>query len=130
MPTPQITLDAIILPADLDWVDEYDWTGVEQVIQTTLTGALIIEESTLLAGRPITLAGGDDSAWVSRGVVELLRAKAINPQQQMTLTLADGRTFTVTWRQAARPIEARPVLRDGLPHSGTYYTLTLRLMEI
>jgi len=62
----------IRLPQDLEWVDEFSWAPVQQTIETTLTGALVIQESTQLRGRPITLQGKDDMGWIQRSVGEQL----------------------------------------------------------
>lgn len=50
-----ITLGALVLPSGLVWSDEFAWTPVAQNIERTLTGALVIEEATKTAVRPITL---------------------------------------------------------------------------
>jgi len=122
------TLNTVALPDNLYWSDEYEWSPVEQAVTPTLTGALIVEESTRLAGRPITL----DGMWVPRSTVEAVRALAAQPATPRTLTLADGRTFTVLFRHSdGQPVEAKP-LWDAAPDvrdAADTYTLTLRLME-
>lgn len=133
---PQITLDDIVLPPDLEWTDEYRWSPAQQVAQYTITGALVVQASGVQAGRPITLeAKGDGHVWVPRSLVDAMRAKLIVPGATMTLTLVDGRTFDVIARpQDGSPFEADQVdfratadidVRDLLP-----YTLTLRLMQV
>ena len=74
-----LTLDSITLPTDLIWIDEYAWTPVKQSINTAVNGGLIIEAAAALAGRPITLQGGDDYAWASKATLELLRLKQATP---------------------------------------------------
>jgi hypothetical protein len=125
-----ITLDALTLPEDLSWSDEYSWSPVVQSAEFSLTGALIIEEATRQAGRPLTLQSPDGGAWTSRTTVDALRAK-LSANTSMSLTLHDGRQFTVRWRHSETPLEAAPVL-EGLadPDSGTLYNLTLRFMEL
>ncbi|ADE14182.1 conserved hypothetical protein [Nitrosococcus halophilus Nc 4] len=125
-----ITLDAITLPEDLSWTDEYSWSPVVQNSEFTLTGALILEEGTQQAGRPITLQSPAGGAWTTRATAEALRAKLL-ANNDMTLTLHDGRAFTVRWRHGDTPLEAAPVL-EGLadPDTDTLYDLTLRLLEI
>ena len=125
-----ITLDSIALPENLHWADEYDWSPVRQNQEYTLTGALIVEEAAKQAGRPIPLttpAGGD---WTTRSTVEALRAK-LAAGTDMTLTLHDGRSFTVRWRFEDTPLEARPVL-DGLadPDAAALYRITLRFLAL
>jgi hypothetical protein len=125
-----ITLDAITLPEDLSWTDEYAWSPVVQNAEFSLTGALIIEEATRQAGRPFTLQSPDGGAWTTRAVADGLRAK-LAANTSMTLTMHDGRTFTVRWRHGETPLEAVPVL-DGLanPDANTLYNLTLKFLEV
>ncbi len=125
-----ITLDAIALPPNLYWADEYDWSPVQQQAEYTLTGALILEEATRQAGRPITLTTPEGGDWTDRATVDSLRAK-LTANTTMTLTLHDGRSFPVRWRHDDTPLEAKPVL-EGLanPDAAALYHLTLRLIEV
>ena len=63
-----ITLGALALPSGLVWTDELTWTPVVQSSEYSLTGALLLEISTQLAGRPITLtgqaSGREYTAWI------------------------------------------------------------------
>lgn len=124
-----ITLDTITLPADLIWTDEYDWTPKEASESRTLTGALIIQTGTKQAGRPITLAGDDRSAWTTRATADALQAK-LSTDTAMTLTLNDGRQFQVFWRHADKPLDTRPVVPYSEPAADDPYTLTLRLQTV
>ena len=124
-------LDTITLPVDLHWEDETDWTPVEQSQEYSLAGSLVLDAGVKQAGRPITLAGGDDRAWASRATVLALMAKAATPGTEMTLTLNDARTFTVMFRHGdGKPVDAKPVIPYNAPDAADYYTLTLRLMEV
>jgi len=125
-----ISLDAITLPDNLGWTDEYDWSPVLQQTEYSLTGALIVEEATRLAGRPITLTTPDGGDWTDRATVDSLRAK-LTANTTMTLTLHDGRAFNVRWRHEETPLEAKPIL-EGLanPDAAALYHLTLRLIEV
>lgn len=125
-----ITLDTVTLPGDLLWVDEFDWTPVEFSTRYTLDGALVIEQGTRQAGRPITLAGADDRGWITRQTLEALYALAQSPSAGMPLTLADGRTFTVVFRHDATPIEAAPVIPVSPAPTDLYYSVTIRLLEV
>lgn len=81
-----ITLDAITLPEDLSWTDEYAWSPVVQNAEFSLTGALILEEATRQAGCPFTLQSPDGGAWTTRATADGLRAK-LAANTSMTLTL-------------------------------------------
>lgn len=125
-----ITLGQIQLPDDLEWVDEFDWCPVEDSIDKGLSGSLIVQTGTLLAGRPITLSGSDNSAWISRAVLEQVKALADVPQSGLTLNY-HGRSFNVRFRYTEKPYSARPVVFwSGAPDDDDYYTVTIRLMEI
>ncbi|MDD5277197.1 MAG: hypothetical protein PHR16_14080 [Methylovulum sp.] len=125
-----IVLDALVLPSGLIWIDEFDWTPVEQVVTQTLTGALIIESGVRQAGRPITLTGSADSGWADRALIKALATKAADPILQMTLTLHDARTFTVMFLQSKTPVEARLLIDYNAPDDTDAYTLILRLIQV
>lgn len=126
-----ITLDAISLPDDLEWVDETDWTPVEQTTEYSLEGALVIDAATKQAGRPITLTHYEGDVWVSRATVLALMAMAAVAGKEMTLTLWNGETHQVMFRfDDGPPVEAAPIHPLSPPADDDWYTLTLRLMEI
>lgn len=124
-----ITLGSITLPADLLWTDEFDWTPIQQNKNYTLTGALVIESGKMLAGRPITLSGGDNHGWASRATVKALYA-ALDADTTMTLTLNDARTFSVKFDHAATPIQARQIVDYNNPADSDHYSLTLKLITV
>lgn len=122
--------EQIDLPDDLLWTEEFQWSPVVAVQSYTLTGALVIDQAVRRAGRPISLVGPADMAWVTRQTVRTLHAWAAEADARAVLALRDGRQFTVAFRHADGAIEAEPVL--GLPawRDGDWYRLTLRLVEI
>lgn len=133
-----ITLGSIELPADLRWADEFTWLPTAAQVEVASNGALWLEESAQLAGRPITLETGTDAAgrhWgvVPRSTVAALHALASVPRATaLLLTLEDARTFDVHLRHGdgGSAIEARP-LKHIAPHeAGDLYHLTLRLMQV
>ena len=125
---------ALPLPDDLLWSDEHAWSPAVASTSYLITGALLIQSATRQAGRPITLMGAPDMAWVTRATVELLRAWAAIPIGTATghfaLTFADGRSFTVVYRHAEAAIEAEPVLGIPARADTDFYRLTLRFLEI
>lgn len=126
-----IQLETIVLPPDLWWVDETEYTPVEQISAYTLGGALLVEVGVRLAGRPITLVGSEQVAWVPRSTVLALQTLAADPAKEMTLIL-HGQTFTVMFRHDdGPPVAAEPVVRISPPAATDYYSqLVIRLMEI
>ena len=132
-----ITLGAITLPATLVWEDEFSWTPVEQSSEYSLTGALILQTATKLAGRTITLVGQSDgldhTAWISRANLIILKTALDVAGATFTLTLHDARTFTVS---ANGPVKATPLpayksMLPANPDSDHWYLLaSVPLIEV
>ncbi|MHA6896640.1 hypothetical protein ACQUJT_21575 [Ralstonia pseudosolanacearum] len=120
----------LALPDDLLWADEHAWTPAVAAVSYLLTGALLVESAARQKGRPLTLLGAADMAWVTRATVNTLYAWAANPGSRFELTLADARAFTVAFRHHETAIEAEPVMGFPARHDADFYRLTLRLMEI
>lgn len=114
----QITLGTVALPADLQWADEFAWVALGVTAKVSLTGAEIVQSGALQAGRPITLQGGQDFAWLDYATLEALRTLATAGGAAYTLTLPDGRTYNVRFRAEETPIEATPVLHRVSPDTG------------
>jgi hypothetical protein len=119
------------LHPDLYWADEATWHPVEQRVERTITGALIVSVATRTAGRPITLQPEDDSsAWMARSAVDQLRNWAAVPGQELTLTLR-GTARTVMFRHHdGNAIDALPVVHFNDVNSADFYRCTVRLMEV
>lgn len=116
------------LPENLRWRDEFAaWEPVKQSRDRALDGSIVIQETPLQAGRPITLVG----AWAPRSQVLTLRGLAEDPGA-LTLTLEDGREFDVMWRRDSREpaVDAEPVIPAVVPEAGDLYTLTLRFITV
>ena len=128
-----ITLNSLTLP-DLHWEDEFDFAPVVQGLSRTEAGVLVREESPLVAGRPVTLVGGDNYAWARRELVLSLAAlQSTANAAPMTLTLADARSFAVVWRRDGNTpaMSARPVQGPLSELEATdYYSLSLRLVTV
>lgn len=124
-----LTLDALTLPDDLLWTDEYgEWSSVAQETAYTLGGALVIQEGSRLAGRPITLSGSREHGWATRAQVEALRALSeVADAGPLTLTLPDGREFDVKFRRPA--FTATPIIPFNVHEPADFYALTVNLME-
>lgn len=136
----RIVLAGIELPADLQWTDEFTAWRVGQQSRTSLTGALIVQESARQAGRPITLqTTRDGTAYVGPVNLPILSALQTSESQPRTGSLelilpahnGGERTFHVRWRRADGPaIEAEPI-RFAVPAiDPDYFSITLRLMTV
>ena len=94
------------LPADMRWRDEFEWQALAQsVVQYSLGGAAIIQQGTMLAGRPITLGG--EWIWLPRATLLMLAVWVDVPELEMTLSHPDGRSFNTCF--------ARPALSNTAP---------------
>lgn len=126
-----IELDGIVLPDDLWWEDETDWTPVGQSdTEYSVTGALMVDCGVKQAGRPISLVGSEDASWLKRSTVLALQALAAIPAKEMTLTF-HARTFTVIFNHAdGKPLEAKPIYPKSPPDDEDYYWLIIRLKEV
>jgi hypothetical protein len=136
-----ITLDGVELPEDMEWADEYTAWKVGQVLRPSLTGALIVQEAAMQAGRPVTLqslelGGGRYAAAVALSVLDVLRAKEeVAGAAPMTLVLpiaAGGtRSMQVLWRRTDGPaIVARPLTYKVPAEPSDLFLITLRLIQV
>jgi hypothetical protein len=119
----------LALPADLQWTDEYAWQPVEQRTRYTIFGAMRVEAAAKLAGRPITLAGGRNYAWIPRTTLETLRDWTALPAQTFALVYR-GQAHTVVFDQARGPLQAEPILDYAEPAGGDFYVTTLRFLKV
>lgn len=133
-----LTIDGIALSQDLLWADEFTSWRVGQVIKTTVTGARIVQESALQAGRPITLETTQDGTrWT--GIVSLAQLLALKESEAAMGTFAvtlpahnsGTRTFFCRWRnEGGAAIEARAV-HFLVPYiDGDWFAVTLRLIQV
>lgn len=130
-----MTLDGVDIPDDMEWVDRFQSTQLDQSVETALSGALIVETGTRLTGKPVTLSSGRDSDGRYFGVATLAEVEALKAietaDREMTLTLHEGDELTVTWRATdGVPIEAEPMMWCWPDDNADKYLLTLRLMVI
>lgn len=135
-----LTLAGIELPEDLYWSNEVTPWKVGQTVTPTLTGAIVIQEAAMLAGRPITLEsqrdGSDFVAVVTRATLDaLLALEAVPNAAPMSLVVPlDGggtATYQVHWRRISGPaIEAEPIVFKAPIAAGDFYTITLRLLQV
>jgi len=135
------SLAGIPLPEDLYWSDEFTAWKVGQVIRRSLTGALVVQEAAMQAGRPVTLQSTEEGAGrfvapVTHAVLEALRAMeevAGAPPMTLVLPVAGGgtRSMQVRWRRTDGPaIEARPIKFQVPAEPGDLYLITLRLIQV
>jgi hypothetical protein len=124
-----IKLDDLELPNQLEWVDEFDWTPMKQVVTPTLTGALVIDQRTTPIGRPITLKS-NGGVWAARSMVLTLKQWEGTLSKKMTLTLHDGRTFKVAFNADPVAVTAEPIIRVNNPEPNSRYAFDIKLIVI
>ena len=124
-------LNSIELPLGLYWDDKYSWSPVSQSVDISLTGALIVQEATQLAGRPITLLGGDDRCWANRSLIDSLYSLLESEGEEMTLNLGLDGIHTVIWNRKSNPLEVRPIIpSDDLVDTTLYIVSKLQFLKI
>lgn len=126
-----IVLDGLQLPPDLNWEDEFEWCKVARSAEYTLAGTQIIEESIMLSGRPITLVAKKEDRgwiWIERSVLQSLYVKAETLNKIMALSLPDGRTFSVRFRNMG--VTSQPVYHVASHNDADPYALKLELMVV
>ena len=125
---------ALELPDDLLWEDEFTWAQVAQATERGITGALIVDAMARNGGRPITLAGTAETAWISRADMLTLKAWAAIPGQEFALVVRgvahnvifDHGTGDTTTSVAQQPVMAFSNMQADDYHSN----LRLRFLEI
>lgn len=129
-----VTLAEIILSDDMTWGDELNWVPIVSQNTYSVTGALIIQQSTKLAGRPITLSARDsDMGWLPRSTVSLLRTAASIPNRKFTLYLeypSDTRSFIVMFDHSKTPVAASSAKGLSDHESDDEFKVTLQLIEV
>lgn len=132
--TPNAGGTPLALPDDLAWADEFAWSPVLQATERSWTGALIVDEVQLTGGRPITLRGAENTAWVPRADIRTLQAWAATAGAVFTLAMR-GETYSVIFRLEGNgegsPIDAAPVVDySDLVDADNYASLVLRFLEV
>lgn len=127
------TAETVTLSDGFLWSDEFDWDAVEQEQRYAVNGALIIQEGTKQAGRPITLTAEKDMAWTKRHIASTLKTWASHAGEQFELEFEyvhDTRRFNVIFNHASKAIEAKPVKNFPSVSDDEYYNVTLRFTEV
>ena len=117
------------LPDLLRWTDEHDWSPLAQASpQYSLGGAVIVQQGSKLAGRPVTLGGEDDHNWLRRETLATLHDWAAVPELELTLDY-HGRTLNVIFRNHEQALAATPVWWTNDEDSDCYRA-EIRLMTL
>ena len=123
----QITLNSIPLPEhDTIWIDEFRYSPVNQSVTTTLGGRQVIEESVRQKGRPITL----EAEWITKATLDLLIAERDTVNNTLVLTVADGRTLNVRFKQGSDALGVTEVTDYAEYQADDLFDVTIKLFEI
>jgi hypothetical protein len=132
-----ITLNGVSIPNGMRWSDEFTWSPIQTARNYSLSGALILQPAERLAGRPITLIGGERWAWMTRANVLSLQTLLNTYAASLTLVLHDARSFTVTpVYEGDGPLDATPksVIQDSgyaNPGASAWYVIhSLKLITV
>ena len=136
----------LILPKDLEWSDEFSWHPISHDIKNTLTGGIIIHEYKKTVGRPITLVGQENMAWVKRSDIKILHEMSQETQLRMTLDFVKATynqeldtwflgvvdlSFTVMFNHAEMPLEVESVKRfDNFENNSWFKINAIRFIEV
>ena len=127
-------LDAITLPDDLQWMNEFETPQSAQSLHRSLGGQLITQHASLLYGRQIHLRGGGDGGWITRATALAIRALQATPGLVMTLTDLPGDIITsrsVIFDQSSGPaFGSQMILRHSDPSAASWYSCELRLLTV
>ena len=121
----------VTLSEDFNWSDEFDWQPVEQTIARSITGALIIESSSRIGGRPITLEPPDEqSAWVKLVDLNVIRGWAAIAGRVMVLNIHGVNRNVIFSHHESNAVSAKPVVFYNSQDTTDNYLVTLKFMEV
>ena len=124
-------LAAVSLPDSLQWVNEYEHNQVEQEIERSLTGALLVQEGAKTFGRPIHMVGGLNGGWILKSTADAMRALEATAGAIMECTLPDGSTHSVIFDRSQGPaFKSQMIMRFAYPDADTWYTCEFRLLTV
>lgn len=124
-----ITLGGVLLP-DLVINDEISWSGIRCEISRTLDGSLLVWEQEI-AGRPMTLVGRNDTAWITRRILFDVMGLAEVVGGVYVLNY-EGEIYNVRFRHEDEPvISSVPVVERPNPSNNDWYSnVMIKLMEV
>jgi len=128
---------SLILPKDLEWIDELTYSPVSQSVEYGTTGALLIQEGVKQKGRPITLGSSDSMAWVTRQQGDTLKSMMYSPGLVMQLKFCDFNnqtsslfSYNVMFRHSEGALDIKNIKDfDQYESSAWYIIKAIRLME-
>lgn len=129
MGTLTLGVDSVDISDDFDWPDEYAWPKVALQKTYSVTGALLVETNTRQTGRPITLVGTEQIAWMTRLDLTQVREFVDTPGAELELVFR-SLTFNVMFDHEAGALEATPVADFAEPDDADFFYVTMRFIEV
>jgi hypothetical protein len=118
------------LPPDLFWSDENNWHPVEQVVERTITGALVVHTATRIAGRPITLEPFESGAWMYLSAFNQVKAWAAVAGRVLTLNLRGVDRSVIFRHHDGEPLSAVPLIHYTDVQDTDWYLPTFKFTEL
>lgn len=121
----------------MDWSDEFKHVGKVTVAERTLNGEMATQHFYPVAGRPITLVGGQTRGWQSRQTAALLKNMSeLGGFSSFTVAFLDGsrnvlQSFVCRFRNEDAPsVDFDPVTVVDNPDPYFWYQGTIKLITI
>lgn len=120
----------IVLPDELRWIDEMDWTELAVQDGRSITGKIVRQTSDKVGGRPITLAPPDDFyGRVLYSTVKQLRDWSDDSNKVMTLTFENNDSFPVVFNyDKKQAISAHPLFPYSKREDNEWWLVTIYLI--
>ncbi|MEO5357789.1 MAG: hypothetical protein H7844_10885 [Nitrospirae bacterium YQR-1] len=124
-----IKLGDVVLSNDLTWPNRFEWSGVSETVEKTLSGGLVIYGGEV-TGRSIDLTGDTDYGWITYEDLRTLVAMAGASGETYELQFNND-TYTVRFRQEDAPVlDFTPVTNMSGYDDYDYFYGTIKLMEV
>ena len=114
------TLSGVDLRDDVVWTNEFEFTPTTHSQNFTLSGRQVITSFTVQTGDKMII----DCRWLSHATLQGI--KALEGSEPLTLTMPDGRAFTVLIESVAK----EPVFGYSDPSGNELYQVNLNLIAI
>lgn len=123
------TVGGVVLPGDLEWVDEFA-PARRQAEAVSLSGGMIVQRSRQTSGLPMTLQTPEGVYVTRQQVMDLSAMLDDDAVDTFTVTHPDGREFICRFRHGSGlPVDwANTMFRAPPQAEDAWHTLTLRMM--
>ena len=124
-----IKLNEVVLTGLL-WDNEFNQNKINQTIQHTLSGSVVVYSGKKLNGYPISLSSGENYGWLKRSVVEQISALTEDINLVMTLNIRGVNKQVMFDNSKGDGFEATPLFPLVNPTADAYYRVKINLISI